>query len=368
MASTTPTNAANTPFWRQTTAGLHDLTTTTTLRNSVPDKQPIAQRFQTFRASPENAMETLAYLILQISKSTSKSVIARAIASGVAIILKTPDNLTGSLAASELLTGLQDVTNDTITDRTATVTTNFAQAAPVTLAEIDALMESDSDEFGAYFGVCCLAMVKKVTPQNRIAFNDRRRNSVNATITSDPVIFVENSIYLTDLVLKNINVAFVSLQPIRMHLVSYVCTRLGEAHMGISAAFMAIFLLLRDQGMGALKSIKQAALMYPEMITEFPELRAEFNLADAGIKRIGTAIASEREFVKAIYGSMFQPVPYAEILTITGIAKRIVSTVTPSFANYGGGRITAEQAERVDAMIARRHNRARAANDAAPAE
>jgi hypothetical protein len=315
------------------------------LRKHVPKLPVIASSVQTVKAS---SMVGLAYLMIQVQKSEDKDVLMRAIASATSIILHDNSNFTGSsLAPVELELPALDETSapDLI------ISTNFADAEEVTVAELTAAMAADEDEIGAYFGVMYLAGCKKITTENRSAFNEKRASSATASIIGAAKIFVPDSPYLADDVLARVYAAFLSRAPYRAHMVHKTLAHLDKTLMGPAQAFMSMFLLLVDNGMSAMRIIKEGVLKHPWIRTDFPELIPELAAANEAQKIIRQAPGRERSFLKAIHGNNFVPVNYAQIDNLTGVCKEVLKRSTPSYQNYSGGRITESQLERVNAKM-----------------
>lgn len=287
-------------------------------------------------------MEVLAYMALQIVKTTDKIVIVRALASACSCLLQDSGNFTGSPMKAEAITGLASAADDGV-DPATVLKTNFADAEDVTVGELLAIMEADGDELGALFGVYFLAGNKKITPQNRSAFNEKRVSAATASIIGTAKIFVNDSPYLADDVLANCYAAFISCAPLRANLTHKVVNLLHKQYMGPALAFLNMFLLLQDQGMSALRLIKEATIKHPWIRTEFPNLRPEFSAANTAQQILKRAPGQERSFLKAIHGSAFVPVNYSEIDNLTGVCKEIMKRTTPSYQNYGGGKITPAQ-------------------------
>jgi hypothetical protein len=321
------------------------------LRTTVPPMPEITESLQVVTGKAE----TLAYLILQTVKSDDKRVIVRALASAIAILFNdSSTNFTGSTKAPERLTGLDRVIDDNATDDVI-LTTNFEDESPVTVGEIRELLDCDNDELGAYFGVLCLAGVKALTNENKSAFNERRAKAVRAVTIDELKIFVADSKYLTDRTLRAIYASFNSLQAIRCHIMQRTATRMGAVHMGPTAAFATMFLLLQDQGMSALRIIKEAVKKFPWIREGFPEFHPELMAAQNGIRAIAQVeTPGLRPFLKAIWGSNFVPVQYAAINNLLGLCRHVLIETTPSYANYrGGARISNEHEQRVMRYLGR---------------
>lgn len=339
------TSAMAAGFWQDETIEING----TSLRRDVPPMPQITMPLQTVRGG-KGAMIYLAY---QVVHSREKLVIVRAIASAIACIFQDSVNYTGSQSDCIPLTGVDDLDDDASNDSTKVLATNFDDASPVTVAEIDALVDADIDELAAYFGVLCMSSVKRVTPENRTAFNEKRANAVRAQSLEDPKIFVNNSLFLTDSVLNKVYASFNSMQAPRAHLMALSASKMGKITMGPPTAFAVMFMLLVDSGMGALRIVKEAVLKYPFIMSEFPELKPELALANKAQSVIRKAQSAHRPFLKAIYGSSFVPMPYQETNNLVGICKKCLLETTPSFRNYGGGTITADQEDRLNTLMAK---------------
>lgn len=328
-------------FWDDASVELNEQR----LKKNIPTLPNIAVDYQVVTGG---GIETLAYLALQITKSTDKLVIVRALASASAWLLQDKTNMTGSTAKPIVLTGL-DPAADADTDSNTILTTNFLDAEDVTVGELLALMDADADELGAYFGVLFLAGNKKVDSQNRTAFNERRAKSATASSIDAPVIFVPESQYLADDVLRRVYASFLSCAPLRAHLTSRVVDHLDKSWMGPAQSFLNMFLLLVDNGMSALRIIKEAVLKNQWIRTEFPELKPELAAANEAQNILRRATGKQRSFLKAIHGSNFVPVNYAQIDNLLGVCKEVLKRVTPSYQNYGGGRVTESQLAKINA-------------------
>jgi hypothetical protein len=336
-------DASHVNFWNDDTVELNDKR----LKKDIPKLPAIAQDFQTVKGG---GMETLAYLALQIVKSRDKTVIIRAIASACSCLLSDSHNFTGSKSNAIDLTGL-DVASDETASQDSVLLTNFSDSEDVMISELLDLMEADSDELGAYFGVLFLAGNKRVTNQNRTAFNERRMRSATASIIGEPKIFVPDSPYLSDEVLERVYAAFLSYSPLRANMTSRVVGQLDKPHMGPALAFVSMFLLLVDSGMSALRIIKEATLKNRWIREEFPELAPEFAAANEAQQILKRAPGHERSFLKAIHGNAFVPVNYSNIDNLTGVCKEILKRTTPSYQNYDGGKVTDSQLQRLNVRL-----------------
>jgi hypothetical protein len=304
------------------------------LRTTIPERPSITINLQVVTGG----QETLAYLALQIRKSRDKGVVMRALASAIAILFSEKTvNYTGSAMTPVPLTGLDPIVDDNVPG-TQVITTNFIDASATTVDEVRSLLDCDSEELGAYFGVLCLAGVKALTDRNKTAFNERRVNAVKAVTVEELRIFTPDSLFLSDIVLKSVYAAFNSWQPVRCHLIERAALKMGQVYMGPTASFATMFLLLQDQGMSALRIIKEAVKKYPWIRTEFPELNPELVAAQNGIRAISTVeTPGLRPFIKAIWGSNFVPVQYSTINNLLGVCKYVMVETTPSYENYAGG-------------------------------
>lgn len=291
----------------------------------------------------KGGFETLCFLALQVQKTQSKSVVVRAVASAVMILFEDSKNYTGATSSPVPLTGLDIIVKEDVEDRSVEISTNFTDEEKVTIKEMDDLMEVDPDELGSYFGVLCLAAVKAVTPENRAAFNEKRQGAVQATTIGSTKIFVTDSMFLTDAILQKVYASFNSYLPVRSHVIASAVNRLGTTHMGPTLAFATMFLLLVDQGMSALRIIKEALVKHRWLLDEFPEIKPEVEAAQQGLVAINKGAPHERSFLKAIYGAMFVPVQYSEIVNLTGLCRQVLKETTISYANYKGGQVTESQ-------------------------
>jgi len=330
-----PATSALVNFWDDDTVNINPQR----IKQTIPALPKITIDLPTIRGG---GMETLAFLALQVVKSNDKMVIIRAIASACSCLLQDSRNFTGSPAKTIELTGLEVAAQDG-SSRTEILSTNFTDAETVTVGELLDLMQADADELGAFFGVMFLAGNKKINAQNRSAFNEKRAQSATASIIGDPMIFVVDSPYLADEVCSKVYAAFLSMSPVRTNMTSMCVSMLNRVHMGPALSFMTMFLLLQDQGMSALRIIKEAVLKHQWIRVEFPGLAPELAAANKAQQIIKGAPGQERSFLKAIHGNAFVPVNYSEIENLTGICKEILKRTTPSYQNYGGGKITDTQ-------------------------
>lgn len=333
-----PITARN--FWDEPSVELNEQR----LRKNIP-ALPVVETEQ--QVVSGGGIETLAYLALQVAKSRDKMVIVRAIASASAWLMKDLSNFTGAKNRPVPLTGL-DPAQDESTDPSTVLRTNFEDAEDVTVEELLAVMGADADELGAYFGVLYLAGNKKVDSQNRTAFNERRAKSATASSIDPPVIFVPESDFLADDVLSRVYASFLSCAPMRANMTAKVVEHLDRTWMGPAQSFVNMFLLLVDNGMSALRIIKEAVLKNRWILNEFPELKPELAAANEAQNIIRRAPGKQRSFLKAIHGSAFVPVNYAQIDNLLGVCKEVLKRVTPSYQNYGGGRVTEAQLARIN--------------------
>lgn len=328
-------------FWDDPSVELNE----NRVKKVIPKLPLITTEVQVIKTA---SMVGLAYLMLQVQKSEDKDVIMRAIASATSIILHDNTNFTGSPTAPiefDVPEITESMPGETI------LTTNFQDAEPVTVDELASAMSADEDELGAYFGVLYLAGCKRITPENRSAFNERRANSATASIIGKPQIFVADSPYLADNILGNVYASFLSRGAYRAHMVHKTLSHLDKTLMGPAQSFMSMFMLLVDNGMSALRIIKEGVLKHPWVRTDFPELAPELAAMNEAQKIIRQAPGRERSFLKAIHGNNFVPVNYAQIDNLTGVCKEILKRSTPSYQNYGGGRVTESQLERINSKM-----------------
>lgn len=326
-------------FWNDETVELNSQRN----RKTIPEIPAVGRDLQTIRGS---GIEKLAYLALQIVKSEDKAVIIRAIASASSILLSDSTNFTGAKNPSVELTGLE-VAEREDTPGEQILKTNFEDESDVRVDELLALMMADPDELGSYFGLLFVAGNKRVDSKNRSAFNEKRQASATASIIGEPVIFVNDSIYLTDFVLTKVYASFLSYSPVRANITTRIVQQLNKSHMGPSLAFVNMFLLLVDSGLSALRIIKEAVIKHDWIRTDFPELKAELAAANNAQNILKGAPGHERSFLKAIHGNQFVPVMYSDIDNLLGVCKEVLVRSTPSYANYRGGKTTEDQVRRV---------------------
>jgi hypothetical protein len=338
-----PVTTAHVTMWEDTSVELNDQR----IRQNIPDLPRIDVQTEVYYSG---GIESLSYFALQILKSNDKLVIIRALASATAILTNQRVNFTGSSAPPVIITGLERDAWSQAQDSDL-LNTNFTDAEDVRVSELLDMMEADVDELGAYFGLLYLAGNKPVTNKNRTAFNERRQSAALASIISDPRIFVADSVFLSDTVLKKVYASFLSYLPLRSHMISSVVQLIGRPFMGSGLAFMNMFLLLADFGMGALRIIKEAVLKHPWIRTDFPELKPELEAVNKAQQIIRRVPGEERSFLKAIHGNNFVPVNYAQIDNLTGVCREVLKRTTPSYASYGGGKITADQMARIVARL-----------------
>jgi len=332
---TDPADTSLVSFWDDNTVDLNDQR----LKKNIPKLPQIKEDFQTVKG---RGVEALAFLVWQILKTQDKLVLVRAIASACSTLFKDSTNYTGAKINAVELTGL-DIARDPTTPPDTLLVTNFEDAEEVTVGELLELMQTDGDEIGAYLGVLFVAGNKRVTAQNRTAFNERRQASATASIIGDAMIFVSDSPFLRDEILIKVYASFLSCSSLRVHMTSKIVAKLGEAYMGPTLAFTSMFLLLVDSGMSALRIIKEAVIKHPWIRADFPELKPELAAANQAQNIIKRAPGGERSFLKAIHGNAFVPVNYSEIDNLTGVCKEILKRTTPSYQNYRGGKFTASQ-------------------------
>lgn len=328
-------------FWNDETTDLNPQR----VKKDIPNLPVIDKEMQVVKGK---GMEALAYLALQVTKSKDKGVIIRAIASACSCLMNDSTNYTGGKIGAVDLTGLKAAAAEDA-DPTTALTTNFVDAEDVTIGELLGLMEADVDELGSYFGVLFLAGNKRVTTQNRTAFNSKRKQSATASVIGEPIIFVNDSVYLADSVLEGVYASFLSYSPLRAHMTANVIRKLASTHMGPSLSFVNMFLLLVDSGMSALKMIKEAVIKHPWIRTDFPELKPELAAANLAQQILARASVEQRSFLKAIHGNAFVPVDYSSINNLTGVCKEVLKRTTPSYANYNGGKVTAAQLAKINA-------------------
>jgi len=330
-------------FWDSANTEINDQR----LRKNIPTLPTIESDVQVVMGG---GIETLAYLALQIKKTTDKQVVIRAMASASAWLLNDKSNFTGSKTRPVELVGLQ-VASDESADPNTVLKTNFEDAEDVTVQELLDVLSADADEIGSYFGVLYLAGNKRVDSNNRSAFNERRAKSATASSIDEPRIFVPESELLADDVLVKVYASFLSCSILRSHMTAKVVSHLDKAWMGPAQAFINMFLLLVDNGMSAIRIIKEAVIKNPWIRTDFPELAPELAAVNEAQNIIRRASGKERSFLKAIHGSNFVPVNYSQIDNLLGVCKEVLKRVTPSYQNYGGGRVTESQLARINQHV-----------------
>lgn len=292
-------------------------------------------------------IETVCYLVLQVIKTPDREVVMRAIASICIMLLDDKSNFLGARSKPVELTGLDVITHDNV-DTSLILNTNFADAEPVTVGELIDMMSVDNDEIGSYVGWMFYASQKQLTDLNMAAFNQKRQSAATATLMVDPKIFVNDSPYLDRDMAKKMYASFLSCSPWRAHMVSRVVTHLGDPLMGPALAFATQFMLLVDNGMSALKIIKETVMRHPWVRTSFPELQPDLQAANQAQTIIKRAPSQDRSFLKAIHGNNFVPVSYSQIDNLTGVCKEILKRTIPSYQNYGGGKITEAQLAKIN--------------------
>jgi len=313
----------------------------------IPTLRPITKSYQVVTGP----MPVAYYMALQILKTQDKDVVMRALASATAVILGKRGNFTGSTEKPEDLTGLQMALDDAVADD-AIIKTNFNDEEEVTKGELVTLMEADEDELGAYFGVLFIAGNKKLTAQNRTAFNERRQGSAVAGVIGDAKIFVPDSPLLDDPILQKVNASFNSRLPLRGHMTIQTIACLPDAILGAAQAFSNQFQLLVDSGMGGIRVIRQVTGMYAWTRAAFSELTPQFNAANVAFKLIKSAPADQRPFLKAIHGNRFVPVSYNQIENLVGVCKHVMTYHSATIGNYGGGSMTEAQRNIVESKMA----------------
>lgn len=329
-------------FWNDDNTEIHP----SRLRRDIPKLPTIRRDLQVVYGG----VEALCFLALQIRKTSNKQTVVRSVASAVSILFEDRMNYTGSPTTMVDLTGVEAILDDDA-DRNNFLKTNFRDEEPVTIAEMDKIMDVDPDELGSYFGVLCLAAVKAMTKDNRSAFNEKRQGAVGATTIGEPKIFITDSGFLSDEVIQKVYASFNSFLPVRSHMMTNIVAKLGDTTMGPTLAFTTMFLLLVDQGMSALRIIKEAIVKHRWILSEFPELMPEVQAAQQGLVSINRGIPRERSFLKAIHGAAYVPVSYQSVQNLVGICKFILKETTVTYAQYGGGQVTESQEVRLTKIM-----------------
>lgn len=331
-----------TKFWEEETTALYEERP----RSVIPALPQVADPIQTFKSRRGQEKLVLAYLACVIRDTDDKMITMRALASAVSVLFSDSSNFTGSATTSVDLTGLDILADDSISN-TTTLSTNFDGAPPLQVADVDPYLDADIDEIGGYFGDIFMAGTKRLTTQNATAFNEKRLNVILASTAVPPKIFVAGSSFLDERVLNRVYASFTSLAAIRAQLIHRTAQKVNTIRYGPSVTFMAIFLLLADNGMGTLAVIKEAVLKCPWIRTDFPELRPELEAADRGQKTLRAAEPSLRPFVKVIFGSAFVPVPRNEVQNLFGVCKKVMTHYAPTYRQFGGGVTTPQQDDRI---------------------
>jgi hypothetical protein len=337
------TNVVSREMWDDSTTDLNE----NRVRKNIPQLPKITEDIQVVQGG---GIETIAFLILQVNKSSDRRVIMRAIASMCSVLLRDGFNFTGSPMKPVTLTGLEVAAVDDA-DPDKLITTNFEDETPVTISELLEMMTIDSDELGAYIGWMFYASQKQLTDLNMSAFNERRQSAATATLIENARIFINDSEYLDRTMAKKMYGSFLSFSPWRAHMIARIVTHLEDPLTGPALAFTNLFLLLVDTGMAALKIIKEAVMRHPWIRTTFPELQPDLSAANEAQKIIRMAPGRERSFLKAIHGNNFVPVNYSQIDNLTGVCKEILKRTVPSYQNYGGGKVTESQLNRINEKL-----------------
>jgi len=315
-------------------------------KSDIPALPKIAGQYQTVLGKGG----ALAFLALQILKSDDKELLMRVMASATAILLNDDFNYTGSTLKPVELTGLDTARDDTLAETTK-LNTNLLDAEDVTIGELRAVMQFDTDELGAYFGLLYVAGNKKLTAQNRAAFNENRAGAATAGVIGDPQIFKPESVFLEDTIVQKLYAAFYSCAPLRANMTDRAASRMGGVMMGPTGAFASMFLLLNDSGLGWLRIIKEATIKYPWVRTKFPALQVEFTAANNAQRVIRKAPAYQRPFLKAIFGNSFVPITSGQVGNLFGVCKLVMSFTVPTYRNYNGGHLTDEQRDVIQKMF-----------------
>lgn len=321
------------------------------LKSTIPAMPQVGDAFQVISSRPEMAKPSLIFLACIVRDTPEKLVALRALASAVSILFNDSTNFLGSPLAPEDLTGIDAVADDSIPSMTL-LDTNFEGAPELTLADIQAYLEIDTDELGGYFGDLFVAGVKRLTTENSTAFNEKRLPTIQATIARNPKIFVPGSAFLDERVLNKMYAAFTSFAAPRAQLIHRVALKMNTIRYGPVVTFTAIFLLLVDNGMGTMRIIKEAILKCPWIRHEFPELAPELEAANDGQTMIRMADPPTRPFIKTIFGSQFVPVAQKDVANLLGVCKEVMQHFVPTMAQFRGGYITANQQAIVAARLA----------------
>jgi len=319
-------------------------------RALIPQMPIVGDPIQVYSCVKGHEKAALAYLACVLRDAKEKLTVMTVLASAVSILFGDTSNFTGSPTTSIPMKGLEIFSSDTATE-TAIIQGPFESEVPLTMADVDPYMECDVNELGGYFGVLFVAGSKKVTSLNAAAFNSKRLSAIMAASACPPLIFVPASTFLDEQVLNKVYAAFTAMAAIRCQLVYRTCLKMSTISYGPRVTFAAMFLLLVDQGIGSLNTIRQALQKHREIVDIFPEVRPELESADKGIKLIRSAETNVRPFVKAIYGASFVPAQQADIGNLLGIARKVMTYYTPTFGNFKGGFTTPAQDAKIAQML-----------------
>lgn len=219
----------------------------------------------------------------------------------------------------------------------------------ITALNMKDVLEINPQEVYAFAGSLCMAVTKQPTAENLSAFMGRRAALATLGFMSDnPVVFTENSDYLTLPILTKIHKAASFHMLSRELTMRALATNISLMDDGNQYVFACFLMLLENSGMNSLNIIRKVLMQYPTLIQFLPHLNAEFQAADAGISKVMALPNAERSFCKSIYGSKFVPVQYSDIKRLLGICVYIGQKAEPNLANFKGGQLAEMDKDIID--------------------
>jgi len=296
--------------------------------------------------------ETFAFLFWQIKKSKNKDVILRALASMLAMAIKTPKvNLINGMEPTPVeLSNIKEDLRDEAKGLEHVIHTNFEEEEDVTKAEVLALSSGDIDEFGALTGYLFYCANKQLQNNNRPAFYENRFSALTAGLIDDPVIFSADgtSGYIDDDLIKKMNRVLVWQAKPRAYMTLCAVRSLGNIQLGPHAAFASLFFLLEDFGLGQLHVVKLALRRFDWIPEIFPEYRSEIAAANRAQERVRKLPSEQRAFAKCIWGNQFVPHKRDDFPNLVRLCKYALSKEVESFKNLNYGDAATEVTRRFD--------------------
>jgi hypothetical protein len=294
----------------------------------------------------------MAYLALQIKKSSDKKVILCALGSLLAMVIDTPkvNVINGKDPIPVELTGFEGPTSDDNVPDTTVITTNFADAAPVTKGELIMTSIGDKDEFGSLVGYLFYCANKQLQDNNRDAFYKNRFGALTAGLIESPVLFSEDGTtgFIDDQLIKKMNKVLVWMSRPRAYMTLQAVQSLKNVTMGPHAAFANIFFLLEDFGLGQLRIVKLAIRRFDWIPEVFPEYRNEILAADRAQQRVRDLPMEQRAFAKAIWGNQFVPHKKDDFPNLVKLCKHALTIERDSYKNLKYGDAAPEITRRFD--------------------